>query len=248
MKNRIIGCILAAIVLLAVWHIFSVLLNKAFLPTPLESFNAFCSLLSSGEMSKQFAVSAMRIVVSIIIGLVLSIPLGIILGRSEKANTFIGPLVYLLYPIPKIVFLPVIIVLLGLGNAPKILLITIVIFFQIVVVTRDAARAVPENLAMSMRSLGVNRRQFTRYLILPYCFPDILTSLRVSIGTAIAVLFVAETFVSLDGLGYLILNGMETRQYPDMYAGVIGMAILGVLLYLIVDVLENVFCRWKKYY
>lgn len=248
MKNRIVGCVLAAIVLIAVWHILSILINKAFLPTPLESIKAFCSLLSSGEMNKQFAISAMRIVVSIIIGLGLSIPLGIVLGRSEKANTFFGPIVYLLYPIPKIVFLPIIIVLLGLGNAPKILLITIVIFFQILVVTRDAAKAIPENLVMSMRSLGVNRRQFTRYLILPYCFPDILTSLRVCIGTAIAVLFVAETFVSFDGLGYLILNGMETRQYSDMYAGVIGMAILGVLLYLIVDVLENVFCRWKKYY
>ena len=248
MRNRVAGCIIAAIILIVVWHILSIVINKSFLPTPWESVKAFCSLISSGEMGRNFSVSAMRIVVSIIIGLALSIPLGIILGRSEKANLFLGPLIYLLYPIPKIVFLPIIIVLLGLGNAPKILLITIVIFFQIVVVARDAAKSIPESLVMSMRSLGVNRGQFTRYLILPYCFPDILTSLRVCIGTAIAVLFVAETFVSFDGLGFLILNGMETRQYPDMYAGVIGMALLGVALYLIVDILENYFCRWKRYY
>ena len=75
--------------------------------------------------------------------------------------------------------------------------------------------------------------------------PQILTSLRITLGTAIAILFFAETFASFDGLGYFILDGMETREYPAMYAGIIGLALLGLVLYWIVDLLEHVLCKWK---
>lgn len=83
-----------------------------------------------------------------------------------------------------------------------------------------------------------------RHLLMPACLPQVLTSLRISVGTSVAVLFFAETFASFDGLGYLILDGMERREYPDMFAGIIGMALLGVLLYEIIYFVEKRCCRW----
>jgi NitT/TauT family transport system permease protein len=246
MRYRPVNTIAAVLLLLLIWQLGSMALNKAFLPSPVSSFAAFFSLIANGALLPHFGISAMRLLVSIAIALVLAVPIGFGLGRDPGMDRHLGPLVYILYPLPKAVFLPVIVVLLGLGNAPKILLITLVIFFQIVIVARDAAKSIPKMLIDTMRSLNGTRWQTFRYLILPYCLSNILTSLRITLGSAIAVLFFAETFASFDGMGYFILNSMETREYPSMYAGIIGLAVLGLLCYAAVDLAERRLCRWQR--
>lgn len=247
MKNKIIGYLSALVFLIAVWQAASMLLNKSFLPSPLTSFLAFKEALFFGELASHFIISAKRILLSILLAAVLAVPIGLLMGRSSKADAVLGPLVYLLYPLPKVVFLPIIVVLLGLGTLPKIVLITLVIFFQIVVVTRDAARSIPMGSILSMRSLNASPWAMGLHLVIPYTLPKILTALRITLGTAIAILFFAETFASFDGLGYFILDGMETRNYADMYGGIIALALLGIILYWLVDLLEICFCRWQKF-
>ncbi|MDR0424234.1 MAG: ABC transporter permease [Clostridiales Family XIII bacterium] len=240
-----VSALAGAAVLLLLWHLGSLALNKPFLPTPAASFEAFFRLSLSGGMAMHFALSAARVLAGTAIALVAAVPTGIFLSSGSAAAQACRPVIAMLYPIPKVVFLPVFIVLLGLGNTPKILLVSVVIFFQIAVVTRDAAASIPPASMLSMRSLHAGRLQILRHLVLPYCFPQILTSLRVTTGTAIAVLFFAETFASFDGLGYFILEGMETREYAAMYAGIIGMALLGLLFYAAIGAVERIFCRWR---
>ena len=95
-------------------------------------------------------------------------------------------------------FLPVLLVLLGLGNAPKIALIAIIVFFQILVTARDAAKAVPEASVLSVRSLGASRLDIYRHVVVPAALPDIFTALRIGTGTAIAVLFLAESIAGIE--------------------------------------------------
>lgn len=247
MRAKVMSYSMALLVLLFCWHGGSIWLDKAFLPTPAASFAAFIQLLVQGEMGKHFLISTYRILASITIAMLLAVPLGLIMGRNKAADRLLSPIMYLLYPLPKVVFLPIIVVLMGLGTKPKIFLIALVVFFQIVVVTRDAAKTIPLASIQSMRSLSASPWQVYRHLVIPACLPKILTSLRVTLGTAIAILFFAETFASFDGLGYFIQEGMETRNYPAMYAGIIGMAILGLVLYWLVDIAEHYWCRWQKY-
>ena len=232
-----VSIVIATLALLAFWELASLALDKAFLPGPLTSFKAFVALCADGEMWPQFGMSTA-------LGVLLAVPLGLACGRSEKLYHIATPLVAILYPLPKVVFLPILVVLFGLGNLPKIVLITLIIFFQIFVVVCDAAHQLPQESVDAMHTMSRRTWDVFRHLLMPACLPQVLTSLRISVGTSVAVLFFAETFASFDGLGYLILDGMERREYPDMFAGIIGMALLGVLLYEIIYFVEKRCCRW----
>lgn len=236
---------LAMVFLGLVWHLTAVAVNKPVLPTPWLALQKFLTLWGQ-SLWRHFLVSSWRVLASLIISMFTAVPLGLLLGRSEKADRYLAPLVYLLYPIPKSVFLPLIIVFLGLGDAPKIFLITVILFFQILVAARDAAKGVPRQSLYSMQSLGANRWQIYRHVIWPGSLPEILTALRISIGTAIAVLFLAESFASEAGLGYLIMSAWGRQEPGEMFAAIMGMALLGFGAYILVDLLERTWCRWQK--
>lgn len=156
-----------------------------------------------------------------------------------------APVIYLLYPVPKIVLLPIVLLLFGIGDLSKVLIIALILFFQVLVVVRDAAANIRPELVASVRSLGAGRRAILRFVYLPACLPAALTAVRVSIGTAIAVLFFAESFATTSGLGYYIISETWGRlAYTEMYAGVIAMSLLGLGLYYFVDRLEHRLCPW----
>jgi NitT/TauT family transport system permease protein len=135
---------------------------------------------------------------------------------------------------------------LGLGDAPKIVIIFLILFFQVLVLVRDQAAALRPELIQSVRSLGAGRRALFSYVYIPASLPAVLTALRQSVGTAVAVLYVAELFATQVGLGYYIyLNGSTMFNYPAMYAGIVAMSLLGLGLYFSVDWLERRLCPWE---
>lgn len=244
--HSIQGYLLAFLFLVILWQLCSFFLDRPFFPPPLEVGREFLSLTARGELMPHFAISSYRVMVSLGLSFLLAVPLGLVLGRTPTLDRIAAPMVYLLYPLPKVVFLPIIVILFGLGNMPKIILITLIVFFQILVASRDAAKDIPPQWLLSLKSLHASTWQTYRHLIWPACLPRIFTSLRVSLGTSIAVLFLAETFASSDGLGFYILDSMERRSYPAMYSGILSMALLGAVTYALVDFLENSLCRWNK--
>jgi len=154
--------------------------------------------------------------------------------------------IYLLHPIPKVVFVPIILLFFGIGDFPKIFIIFLILFFQVLVLVRDQAAAIRPELVDSVRSLGAGRRALFRFVYFPATLPAVLTALRQSIGTAVAVLYVAELFATQRGLGYYIyVNGSTFFDYPKMYAGVLAMSLLGVLLYFAADGMHRRLCAWQ---
>lgn len=244
--ERIVDYVLSLLLLLIIWQLFSSFLHKTLLPAPGKVLRELLHLFVTGILLKEFITSTLRVLVSLALALSLAVPLGLFLGRNPGIDRIAAPLIYILYPLPKITFLPLIVVLFGLGNLPKILLIVLIVFFQILVSTRDAAKGIPLQWLLTMKSLHSSTLELYIHLVLPYCLPNIFTSLRVSLGTAIAVLFLAETFASSDGLGYFILDVMGKRNYVEMYAGILAMGLLGVLSYTGIDLMENRYCKWNK--
>lgn len=232
---------------LLIWSALSVLLNKACLPKPIITLKTCFILLINGTFNAHILASLNRILLGTFFGTAFAIPFGLALGYSKCADFYIGGLFNLLYTIPKVVFLPVIVVLLGIGDLPKIFLIALVLFFQETVVIRDATKKIQIDMINLMNSMGAGNYQKLVHLILPYCLPDIITSLRASLGASIALLFITENFASISGLGYYITQSMNQRNYNNMYSGIIVLSIMGVALYNAFGVLEKALCRWNKY-
>ena len=232
--------------ILLLWQVAAWLIHNPILPPPARVLATFVDELANGDLARHFAVSTWRVLASIAIALVLAVPAGLVLGQSRRLNRLFAPLIYIAYPIPKVVLLPILLLLLGVGNLSKIALITLILFFQILVVVRDEAGNIRPELVTSVRSLGAGRIALFRFVYAPASIPAVLTALRLSVGTAIAVLFFAESFATTSGLGYYILIQSWGRvAYPEMYAGVVAMSILGLTLYYMTDWLEQRLAPWK---
>ena len=242
MKKGSVG--LAALGLLVIWQIMAMLLNLHILPTPVKVLGVLFSEMGK-DLPEHLLASLWRVTASMLLSVALAAPAGILIGQSDRLNRIFSPIIYLLYPIPKVVFVPIIFLFLGIGDIAKIVLIFLILFFQIIVLVRDQAAAIQPQLILSLRSLGAGRRALYRFVYLPASLPAILTALRQSVGTAVAVLYIAELFATQKGLGYYIyFNGSTLLNYPAMYAGVIMMSLLGLGLYFSVDWLEKWLCPW----
>jgi NitT/TauT family transport system permease protein len=243
MKRRDI--FFAFIGLTVLWQIAAVLVNRPILPAPLDVFIVFTEELGNGLVI-HFLYSLWRVTAGMFLSVAVAAPVGLAIGGSKRLDRIFSPLIYLLYPIPKVVFVPVVLLLLGIGDLAKITLIFLILFFQIVVLVRDQAAGLAPQLILSLRSLGAGRKALFRFVYLPASLPAILTALRQSIGTAVAVLYITELFATKYGLGYYIYyNGSTLFNYPAMYAGVIAMSILGIGMYYAVDWAERKLCKWK---
>lgn len=236
--------LLGAIVLLILWQVMALVINRDILPAPTVVLMALVAQLPR-SLGWHFVVSTWRVIASIILSVILATPAGMVLGQYPNVNRFFAPLIYLTYPIPKIVLLPIVLLFLGIGDASKIFIIFLILFFQVLVVVRDQAAALRPELVYSVRSLGAGRRALLRYVYLPATLPAVLTAVRLSIGTAVAVLFFTESFATNAGLGYyVIVDTFQRLAYPEMYAGVVAMSVLGLVLYFCVDYLEHTFCPY----
>jgi NitT/TauT family transport system permease protein len=245
---------LGTLVLLALWQGLSWVVAAGLLPTaaranilpgPLQVFPVFWSELGNG-LGAHFLVSLGRVLASMALAVLLAVPAGLAMGQSKQLNRLFSPLVYLSYPIPKVVLVPVVVLLFGVGDLSKVVVITLILFFQILVLVRDAAANLRPELIQSVQSLGAGRRALFVYVYLPASLPAVLTALRVSVGIAVAVLYVAELYATRQGLGYYIfLQGSSLFNYPAMYAGIVAMALMGLGLYFAVDWLERRLCPWE---
>ena len=241
-SNLLIGIVM----FLALWQALAWVINRPIMPPPGRVLPVFVALIP-GELGRHLLASAGRVLAAIGLAVIAATPVGLGLGQMRELDRVFAPLIAIVYPIPKIVLLPVVYVLLGITNFSKIFLIALILFFQILVVVRDEAANLRPELIFSVRSLGAGRRALFRFVYLPASLPAVLTALRVSVGTAIAVLFIAEQSLTEHGLGYyIVVKTYQVLRYPEMYAGILAMSLLGLTLYFVLDALEGR-VNWRLY-
>jgi NitT/TauT family transport system permease protein len=239
------AAVIGLLMFLFCWQLLAWIIRQPIMPSPLLVLPLFFESIF-GELGLHFLVSTGRVLAAIGVSVITAVPVGLGLGQSPRLDRIFSPLIAIVYPIPKIVFLPVIYILMGITDVSKIFLIALIIFFQILVVVRDEAAKLHSELILSVRSLGAGRRALFRYVYFPASLPAVLTALRVSVGTAIAVLFIAEQSLTTYGLGYyIVVETYQVLRYPEMYTGILAMSLLGLVLYFVIYNLEYRFCRYQ---
>ena len=245
MKKQRYNSFYALVLIVAVWYLLYLTIDSVIISSPAAVIKVFFANFSS-EILLHLLMSFYRITAAVAISLILGVSIGLLTGMHPQIDRYLAPLIYLLYPIPKIAFLPVFMLLFGLGDFSKIILLVVIVIFQIIVTTRDGVRSIDSKYFASARSLGMDRLDIYRHLVLPAVFPGILTALRITIGTSIAVLFFAENFAVRYGIGYYIMNSWSMVNYLKMYSGIIAVSLLGYFLFKGIDLLEAKFCSWQK--
>lgn len=240
---KVVYIIVAVLILVVSWQLLSMILQTPAFPPPMEAIITFIDLFFS-DLIPHLEVSFYRVGVSLVIAAAIGVPLGLFLGKNKRADQFSAPLIYLTFPVPKVVFLPIFLILLGIGNMSKIVMITLIVFYQILVTTRDAARNVQHEYVLSVKSLRATARELYQHVYFPACLPAILTSLKLGLGTAMAVLFLVETYATQEGIGFFIMDSWSSLAYDKMFAGILAMGLMGFLLYLFLDTCEKVLCSW----
>lgn len=235
--------IYASLCVLAAWTILHLAIGSTIIPSPWLTVLTFFQLFP-GTLALHLLVSLARVLAALLISLILGGVIGLWIGLNTRVDRWITPIVYLLYPLPKIAFLPILMILFGLGNAPKIILIVIIVIFQIIIAARDGVREIPAGLFHSVGSLGLSRIDLYRHLVLPAVLPKIITAIRISIGVSISVLFFGESFATTYGIGYFIMNSWLMVNYAAMFSGILALSLLGLALFGLVDLLEKRTCRW----
>lgn len=241
--------VVSIVVLLLIWWGVSAIVeyvkDRAFLPNPVR---AIYEMWRMGPMLFQnFWVSAWRLVLAISIAFTLGYPLGLLIGHERRLDQLVSPMIFIIYPIPQVAFILPLFLIFGLGNPVKVAIVASALFFQLLVSARGAAKLIEFEHITSVRSAGASWWQIYRHVVLPATLPSILTSLRVSVGLGMAFLYIAETTGSFDphrgGLGSFIDSNIFSGA--QAFAGIMAMALLGFGLYVVIDIVERVVCRWK---
>lgn len=227
-----------------IWFVASIMMDVNVIPNPIKVYKNFGSVFTNNILIHIF-YSLKRIGIGLLLSIIVGIPTGILMAYSKNANKILYPLIYFSYPIPKTALLPIAMLLLGMRDGSKISIMFLVIVFQVIVSVRDSVNNIDNTMYQVITSAGANRRQIIYHVTLPAILPQLLTSIRVSLGAAVSILFFVEGYGTKFGMGYYILDAWSRINYIDMYIGIIVISIVGFALFISIDFISDKLCRWS---
>ncbi len=220
------------------WELIAFLVKKPIIPSPSLVIYSLCTKYAA-KVGLCLLASLGRVFAGVALAALGGIICAMAAVFSDKMEKTIYPIIYLLHPIPKIALLPVVLLLFGLGESPKIFLIFLICFFQFALSARDAMKAVPESNRVVFKSFGSSNLQEMWHLFLPASIPALLGGLRLSLGTAFSILFFTETFGTQIGMGAFILDAWMRVSYVEMYGGIIVLAVAGGSIFGFTDIIQK---------
>lgn len=227
-----------------IWLLAFLLTDTPVIPNPLRVYQSFALVLKD-HMLIHILYSLRRIGAGLALSIIIGVPIGILLAYSRKANRLLYPLIYFSYPIPKTALLPIAMLLLGMRDGSKVVIMVLVIVFQVIISVRDSIQAIDKSMYQFIKSTGAGSLDVILHVTLPAILPQLLTSLRVSLGAAVSILFFVEGYGTTYGMGYYILDAWSRINYIEMYIGIITIAVIGFLLFVSIDYLSYRICKWS---
>ena len=245
MLNKIKNFSYGFILVHLLWLYGTHFVNDRLIPSPFIVYTRV-DVEFLNQMVLHVGYSLWRLFLGLSISIVLGLCFGLLMARSKAFGRLLNPLMYFLYPIPKMAFLPVVMLTFGLGNPTTIAMIVLIIVFQMMVNVRDGIISIPAENYHTLITLGANRWQLFKDITFPAALSQILSGARVALGTATAILFITETHGTRHGMGFYIMDAFNRINYVDMYAGIVILSLMAFILFLLIDTLDAILLKWAK--
>jgi NitT/TauT family transport system permease protein len=238
----------SVVVGLALWQLIgtTVVKNSLFLATPVQSILAIVQLWNSGELLKHMILSGQEFIYGFVIASIVGVIVGLFTASFERISLVANPWIYGFYATPLIALAPLLILWFGIGIWSKVAVVICLVFFPVAINTNAGVRNTDAHLIEAIRSFGASRLQIFIKVSLPGALPLILTGLRLGVGRGLLGVVVGELAGSRGGLGYLINNAGQIFDMPQLFAGVIVLAVSGILLTTAFHKLETILVPWKE--
>jgi sulfonate transport system permease protein len=239
--------VVTPVLLLLAWEVAAlggVLDHRLFTP-PSEIVARGWEMIVGGELWIHVGATVARLAAGFLLGAVAGIAVGLLMGVWRPARAALGPTFTALYALPKIAILPLLLLIFGLTETPKVLSVAISVFFVVQINTLAGIVQIDDRILESARAYRAAGWRLFRYVLLPGATPSIITGLRVSAGMAVIVVTAVEFVASNNGLGYLIWNSWQLFQPQTMFVGLITVSVIGALVTGLVVALERVLLPWR---
>lgn len=234
------------VVLLAFWQYAGSQswIDTRFFPAPSSIADTAGTMIENGTLFDDVWTTTRALLIGFAMGLLAGLAMGVALGLSRVVRASLEPLFSALYTIPKLAILPLLLLIFGLGETPKILLVAIGVFFIIWITVVEAILDIPEGYLEAAESLGVHGWSRFTNVTLPAITPQVFVAIRLSIGNAVLIVVGIE-FVNGDaGIGYRIWHSWSLFAADQMYVGMVTVALMGFLLTFAVQVASRLIIRW----
>jgi ABC-type nitrate/sulfonate/bicarbonate transport system permease component len=239
--------LLSPILLLAVWEALARghLIDVRFFPAPTAILAVTWGTVQSGELWANLRISLTRIGVGFALGALPGIALGIVMGLIPWVRLTCMPIVSAIYPIPKSAILPLIMLMLGIGELTKWVFIAIGVFFPVLINAMVGVLTIDRIYLDVGRNYGARGLRFLLTIALPGALPVIFAGIKLGFGLALILVVIAEIVASRSGLGFLIWNAWQIFDVEKLYTGLIVIGILGYLSSEVIDAVERVVVPWR---
>ena len=244
-----IGLTVTSIALpLLLWWLVTTFANvdPKFLPSPGKVLEAFGRLWNTRELLKDTVASLWRVGVGFLFALLFSIPIGVLMGSFPSIRALLEPMFGLMRYMPAPAFIPLLILYLGIGEEPKIMLIFIGVFFFNSLMVMDTVKFVPKDLIEATYMLGGNRWEILTQVIFPHVLPGILDASRINLAAAWQLVIVSELIAATEGLGRRISVAGRFLRTDEIFVGLIVIGAIGLTFDLLFQYLLRVSCKWSS--
>lgn len=238
--------VLACIGLLMAWQVASVALKNDSFPTAIEAIRAIPDILGDKESLINILASLRRMAIGFGIAVLVSIPLGLLMGRSRAVAAFFNPLLMVIYPVPKAALMPIIMLWLGVGDITKTLVIFLGVSLPVIYHSFEGAKAVEEKMLWSGAAMGLSPLQRLVRIVLPAALPEILTGCRTGLVLALITMITSEMIARQSGAGNILFNALDMGQYDTVFAMIIIVGAMGICLDAIFERVRARLVRWSE--
>jgi ABC-type nitrate/sulfonate/bicarbonate transport system permease component len=240
--------LMSPIALLGIWQILLMLGfgDRRFIPAPSDIAVRFWQLTLNGELWIDTGVTLYRVFAGYLIGAIPAIAIGLVMAMFKPVRIFFDPLIAALFPIPKVALMPLLLLAFGFGDASKIALVAIAVFFPVVVNTYAGAANIDKIYWDVARNYGASSYVLFTRVVFFGALPMIFAGLKIALAVSFVVLVAAEFVASKSGLGYLIWNSWELLQVDYMFVGIVVIGVLGLITAVLFQELENLVIPWKQ--